>query len=138
MTRTEPYATAEGPCLVLIEGLELPVRYDQRVTVLDAMVDQFQDLLDEQFELSPDWVMGRGGYRYASIPPVCPDCSSDLGFSRPLLDSSNGAVADATCHDSCGWEGNAVYRLIDLAGSDGGPEQSIVAEGSLQPAYRPY
>lgn len=132
------YNTAAGPFMLLVEGAELPLRYDRRVEVLEAITGEFDELLTQEFGTSPDRVMGRTGHRYATIPAVCPNCGTGLGFSTPLLDTANGALAVATCRGSCGWTGSAVYRLIDLIGDQEKPVGSVVAGGDLQPAYQPY
>lgn len=123
--------------MFLIEGLELPAKYDRRVNALDDIADRFGAALSAEFDASPASVVGRAGYRYASIPAVCPDCGADLVFSNGVIDAANGAVAVATCRNRCGWTGRGVFRLIDLVDDDQAGE-SAVATGTLQPAYQPY
>lgn len=141
VTTPDPHGTTEGPCMVLIEGLELPIRYDRRATTLDSITSRFEDLLVADFDAEPDHLRGRAGYRYAAIPRVCPDCGARLEMSNPVGDATNGAVAATTCQQSCGWSGRAVFRLIDLVGNgtcDSPAVGSVVASETLQPAYQPY
>lgn len=124
--------------MLLVEGAELPFRPDRRADTLDAIGGRVDELLTQEFGLSPEWVTGRAGYRYASIPAVCPQCGARLGFSTPLPDTANGALAAAVCQGSCGWTGSAVYRLIDLVAGTERPIRSAVAAGDLEPSYRSY
>jgi hypothetical protein len=78
-----------------------------------------------------------------NIHTNCPDCEERLKILRPELDKENGATASARC--SCGWNGQAVYRLIDLLKSVDYEtsswlpnSRSCVAENELNVDYYPY
>jgi hypothetical protein len=40
--------------------------------------------------------------------------------------------------DQCDWSGDAVYRIIDLEGSESDAFESSVLTGDIAPSYDPY
>lgn len=79
------------------------------------------------------------GYRYAQVPVTCPLCSKRLDLQSVHLDTENGALASAVCSsDQCDWSGDAVYRIIDLEGSESDAFESSVLTGDITPSYLPY
>jgi hypothetical protein len=80
------------------------------------------------------------GPTYTSVRADCPNCDEYLKIHRPHLDTENGALAHARCPDeSCGWTGDAEYRLIDVVEHDGSDQpRSLVAEGRLTPNTQEY
>lgn len=79
------------------------------------------------------------GYRYAQVPATCPPCSEQLDLQSVHLDTENGALGSAVCSsDQCDWSGDAVYRIIDLEGSESDAFESSVLTGDIVPNYLPY
>jgi len=79
------------------------------------------------------------GYRYAQVPATCPLCSERLDLQSVHLDIENGALASAVCsNEECDWSGDAVYRIIDLEGSESDAFESSVLTGDIAPDYHPY
>lgn len=79
------------------------------------------------------------GYRYAQVPATCPLCSERLDLQNVHLYTENGALASAVCSsDQCDWSGDAVYRIIDLEGSESDGFESSVLTGDIAPDYHPY
>jgi len=79
------------------------------------------------------------GFRYAQVPATCPLCSERLDLQSVHLDIENGALASAVCSsEQCNWSGDAVYRIIDLEGSESDAFESSVLTGDIAPSYHPY
>ena len=137
---------------LLIDQLDIPDDEQQRTALLDDLETAVEEVLDDHGR-DADSLRTFGGHTYTSIDADCPQCGNQLKLIEPTLDTSNGAFATASC--SCGWHGDAIYRLIDLhetqsrtASDEGTPdskntvdilnESSSVRLHDIQPMYTPY
>ncbi len=66
-------------------------------------------------------------------------CSERLDLLSVYMNNENGAYASAECSsDHCEWSGDAVYRIVDLEGSESNAVESSVLTGDIIPNYSPY
>lgn len=137
---------------LFIERLDLPDDDQRRDDFLEDLEVAVEAVLAD-YGLDADYLSTFGGHTYTSIKADCPLCGDRLKLIEPTLDTSNGALATASCE--CGWRGDAVYRLIDLRETQADPsdnalttddrsiadvldETSSVRMYDIQPTYAPY
>jgi hypothetical protein len=139
---------------LVINQVNLPDDDHQRDALLEELETAVKTVLANS-ELSADRIKTVSGHTYTSIGSDCPQCGDQLKLIEPTLDDRNGAFATASC--TCGWRGDAIYRLIDLheAQSESQPtgydsltdsesstasleETSSVRLNDIQPDYTPY
>jgi hypothetical protein len=133
--------TAAHRLTITVDGVDLPVDEDVRHALLEDLRTEFRDLLVESHgvEVDQDDVTVATGYRYMQVPAECPLCGERLDLLSVHLDNENGAYARAKCPDeNCEWSGDAVYRIIDLEGSESDAVESSVLTGDITPSYDPY
>lgn len=126
---------------VTVESAKLPVDEDARNALLTEFRSRVSHLCDGLRGTDADLadIDVRTDYRYAKVPATCPLCSEQLDLQSIHLDTENGAFASAVCSSGqCGWSGDAVYRIIDLEGSESDAFESSVLTGDIMPNYRPY
>ena len=127
--------------MITIDTVDLPDHTDQRQDVLDDLRDQVLKLLDDhpQAHTADVEISVTTGSRYAQVPAVCPHCGEPVKLESIHMDDENGAFASAVCQSgTCSWSGDAVYRIIDLEGSEGEQFESAVLAGQLTPSYHSY
>lgn len=128
-------------CLTIhIEASDLPDDKETRATLSTDLGTAIRDVLAEH-EIDPENLRCIPGHAYATISTHCPVCRDKLELTEFTLDTSNGGHATARC--KCGWNGTAIYRLIDLhEHSDElipDPEEvSSVHRYDIDPQYTPY
>jgi hypothetical protein len=139
---------------VLVNQVDLPDDDDQRKALLDELETAVEAVLAE-YELTADRLKTISGHTYTSIESDCPQCGDRLKLIEPTLDHRNGAFATASC--TCGWRGDAIYRLIDFNENQSGSQPtdadtstdsestadyleqtSSVRSYDIQPDYSPY
>ena len=124
--------------MITIDAVDLSVDPDQRQDALAKQRGQILDLLDDHSQAhAVDVELSvTTGSRYAQVPAVCPHCGEPVCLESTHMDDENGAFASAVCQSgACAWSGDAVYRIIDLEGSDGEQFESAVLAGKLTPSY---
>ena len=140
-TMEDANQTAAYRLTITVDGVELPVHEEMRHALLGDLRAAIQDRLVERHgvEVDQDDITVATGYRYAQVPAECPLCSERLDLLSVHLDTENGAYASAMCSsDHCEWSGDAVYRIIDLEGSESNAVESSVLTGDITPSYSPY
>lgn len=133
--------TTEYRLTITVDGADLPVDETVRHAFLDGLGSQIRDLLVENHGIKVDQndVTVATGYRYAQVPAECPLCGERLDLLSVHLDDENGAYTSAMCPDeNCEWSGDAVYRIVDLEGSETDAFESSVLTGDITPSYYPY
>ncbi|MFC4452019.1 MULTISPECIES: hypothetical protein [Halobacteriales] len=126
---------------ITVDGVDLPVDEDVRHALLDDIRVAVRDRLGERHgvEVDQDDITVATGYRYVQVPAECPLCSERLDLLSVHLDNENGAYASAMCSSvHCEWSGDAVYRIVDLEGSESDAVESSVLTGDITPNYSPY
>ncbi|WP_148416383.1 hypothetical protein [Haloferax sp. KTX1] len=126
---------------ITIDGVDLPVDEEMRHALLDDLRVAVRDRFMERHgvEVDRDDITVGTGYRYAQVPAECPLCSERLDLLSVHLNNENGAYASAMCSDEdCEWSGDAVYRIVDLEGSESNAVESSVLTGDITPNYSPY
>jgi hypothetical protein len=96
---------------LLINQVDLLNDDHRRNALLEDLETAVKAVLAEH-GLTADWLKTVSGHIYTSIENDCPKCGDWLKLIEPTLNHSNGAFATASC--TCGWQGDAIYRLIDL------------------------
>jgi hypothetical protein len=133
--------TTASRLTIRVDGVELPVDEEMRYALLDDLRTAVRDRLKERHgvKVDQDDITVATGYRYAHVPADCPLCSKRLDLLSVHLDTENGAYASATCSsDHCDWSGDAIYRIVDLEGSETDAVESNVLTGDITPSYDPY
>jgi hypothetical protein len=126
---------------VTLDSAELPVDEQARNALLTEFRSRVGHLVEglRDIDAEQDDIDISTGYRYAQIPAACPLCSERLDLQSVHLDTENGALASAVCSsEECDWSGDAVYRIIDLEGSESDAFESSVLTGNIDPSYHPY
>jgi len=126
---------------ITLDSAELPVDQQARNALLTEFRSRVGHLVEGLRGIDADQgdVDVSTGYRYAQVPATCPLCSERLDLQSVHLDTENGALASAVCSsDQCDWSGDAVYRIIDLEGSESDGFESSVLTGDIAPDYHPY
>jgi hypothetical protein len=126
---------------ITLDSAELPVDQQARNALLTEFRSRVGHLVEGLRGIDADQgdVDVSTGYRYAQVPATCPLCSERLDLQSVHLDTENGALAGAVCSsDQCDWSGDAVYRIIDLEGSESDGFESSVLTGDIAPSYHPY
>ena len=126
---------------ITLDSAELPVDQQARNALLTEFRSRVGHLVEglRDIDAEQDDIDISTGYRYAQIPAACPLCSERLDLQSVHLDTENGALASAECSsDECDWSGDAVYRIIDLEGSESDAFESSVLTGDIAPSYHPY
>ena len=126
---------------ITIGRADLPVDEAVRHGLLDDFGSQIRDLLVECHggEVDQNDITIATGYRYAQVPADCPLCGERLDLLSVHLDDENSAYASAMCPDEdCEWSGDAVYRIVDLEGSETDTFESSVLTDDITPSYYPY
>ncbi|ELY84420.1 hypothetical protein [Natrinema gari] len=133
--------TTPSRLTITVDGADLPINEDGRHALLDDLKTAVRDQLEERHgvETDQDDITVATGYRYAQVPADCPRCHERLDLLSVHLDEENGAYASATCSsEDCDWSGDAVYRIVDLEGSETDAIESSVLTGDIAPTYSPY
>jgi hypothetical protein len=133
--------TTASRLTIRVDGVELPVDEKMRYALLDDLKIAVRDRLEERHgvKVDQDDITVATGYRYAQVPAECPLCSERLDLLSVHLNDENGAYASATCQsEACEWSGDAVYRIVDLEGSESNAVESSVLTGDITPSYDPY
>jgi hypothetical protein len=133
--------TTASRLTITVDGADLPINEDGRHALLNDLKTAVRDQLEERHgvETDQDDITVATGYRYAQVPADCPLCSERLDLLNVHLDEENGAYAHASCSsEDCGWSGDAVYRIVDLEGSETDVIESSVLTGDIPPSYSPY
>lgn len=126
---------------ITVNGVELPVDEEMRHALLDDLRVAVRNRLGERDGVEVDQadITVATGYRYVQVPAECPLCSERLDLLSVHLNNGNGAYASARCSsDHCEWSGDAVYRIVDLEGSENNAVESSVLTGDITPNYAPY
>jgi len=126
---------------ITVDDVDLPVDEDVRYALLDDLRAAVRDRFVENHGVEVDQadITVATGYRYVQVPAECPLCSEELDLLSVHLNTENGAYASATCSsDHCEWSGDAVYRIVDLEGSESDAIESSVLTGEITPSYAPY
>jgi len=133
----------ESPVIALAECCDLPDDGKLKEELMQDLAKTFAE-----YGVSPDHIKLFDGDMYAqtNVHTQCPECRERLKFGSFELGPENGARAGAVC--SCGWSGDAIYRLIDLHEDDVDEEtknnrtelepESCVANNILDVIYTPY
>jgi hypothetical protein len=133
--------TTEYRLTITVDDADLPINETVRHAFLDNLGSQIRDLLVENhgIEVAENDITVATGYRYAQVPADCPLCGERLDLLSVHLDDENGAYTSAMCPDEdCEWSGDAVYRIVDLEGSETDAFESSVLTGDITPSYYPY
>ena len=126
---------------ITLDSAELPVDEQVRNALLTEFRSRVGHLVEglRGIDAEQDDIDISTGYRYAQVPATCPLCSERLDLQSVHLDTENGALASAVCSsDECDWSGDAVYRIIDLEGSESDAFESSVLTGDIAPDYLSY
>ena len=126
---------------ITLDSAELPVDEQARNALLNEFHSRVGHLVEGLHGIDVDQgdIDVSTGYRYAQVPATCPLCSKRLDLQSVHLDTENGALASAVCSsDQCDWSGDAVYRIVDLEGSESDAFESSVLTGDIAPNYLPY
>ena len=126
---------------ITLDSAELPVDEQARNALLNEFRSRVGHLVDGLRGIGADQgdIDVSTGYSYAQVPATCPLCSERLDLQSVHLDTENGALASAVCSsEECNWSGDAVYRIIDLEGSESDAFESSVLTGDIAPDYLPY
>ena len=126
---------------ITLDSAELPVDEQVRNALLTEFRSRVGHLVEglRGIDAKQDDIDISTGYRYAQVPATCPFCSERLDLQSVHLDTENGALASAVClSEECDWSGDAVYRIIDLEGSESDAFESSVLTGDIAPSYHPY
>ncbi len=121
-----------------ITGLDLSASDDQREVLRDVLEERLTSLLSTELDQPTAEVQSHCGYWYASVPPICPDCSGALEIQSIHLGDGRDAFALARCSDDCGWDGDAAFKLVDLDKRIDDDYQSSVCAGTSTPEYHAY
>lgn len=133
--------TAAYRVSITLNGAELPLDEQARNALLAEFRSRIGHLVEGLHGIDADQgdIDVSTGYRYAQVPATCPLCSERLDLQSVHLDTENGALTSAVCSsDQCDWSGDAVYRIIDLEGSESDAFESSVLTGDITPSYLPY
>ncbi|GAB7010812.1 hypothetical protein [Halorubrum trueperi] len=133
--------TAAYRLTITVDGADLPIDEDGRHALLEDLRTAIRNRLGERHgvETDQDDITVATGYRYAQVPADCPLCSERLDLLSVHLDEENGAYAHASCSsEDCDWSGDAVYRIVDLEGSETDAIESSVLTGDIAPTYSSY
>lgn len=126
---------------ITLDSAELPVNEQARNALLTEFCSRVGHLVEGLRGIGADQadIDVSTGYRYAHVPATCPLCSERLDLQSVHLDTENGALASAVCSsEECEWSGDAVYRIVDLEGSESDAFESSVLTGDIAPNYLPY
>ena len=126
---------------ITLDSAKLPIDEQARSALLTEFRSRVGHLVEglRGIDAEQDDIDISTGYRYAQVPATCPFCSERLDLQSVHLDTENGALASAVCSsDLCNWSGDAVYRIIDLEGSESDAFESSVLTGDIAPDYLPY
>ena len=126
---------------ITLDCAELPIDEQARNALLTEFRSRVSHLVEglRGIDVEQDDIDISTGYRYAQVPATCPLCSKRLDLQSVHLDTENGALASAVCSsEECDWSSDAVYRIIDLEGSESDAFESSVLTGDIAPSYHPY
>jgi len=126
---------------ITLDSAKLPVDEQARNALLTEFRSRVGHLVDglRGIDAEQDDIDISTRYRYAQVPATCPLCSKPLDLQSVHLDTGNGALASAVCSsEECDWSGDAVYRIIDLEGSESDAFESSVLTGDIALSYHPY
>ena len=126
---------------ITLDSTELPVDEQARNALLNEFCSRVGHLVEGLRGIDTDQgdIDVSTGYHYAQVPATCPLCSERLDLQSVHLDTENGALASAVCSsEECDWSGDAVYRIVDLEGSESDAFESSVLTGDIAPNYLPY
>lgn len=129
--------TTEERVTITLRDYPIPVAENDRGIGLKVLEDTVSDLLGDSID--PASVTVTTGHRFTQIDDECPRCGGTLEL-RDYTYCNGGAVAEANCINApdCEWRGQAVYRLVDLAGGAIRNSESAVTTGKVTPTYYPY
>jgi len=126
---------------ITLDSAKLPVDEQARNALLTEFRSRVGHLVDglRGIDVEQDDIDISTGYRYAQVPATCPLCSERLDLQSVHLIQRTGPWLRAECSsDECDWSGDAVYRIIDLEGSESDAFESSVLTGDIAPSYHPY
>ncbi|WP_255194713.1 hypothetical protein [Natronobeatus ordinarius] len=126
---------------ITLDSAELPIDEQVRNALLTEFRSRVGHLVEglRGIDAEQGDVDVSTGYRYSQVPATCPLCSEQLDLQSVHIDTENGALASAVCSsDQCDWNGDAVYQIIDLEGSESDAFESSVLTGDIAPSYHPY
>jgi hypothetical protein len=129
--------TVEKRVMITVRDYPVPVVEDDREIGLEALEDAINDQLGN--DIDPASITATTGHHFTEIDDECPRCGGTLEL-RDYTYCNGGAVAEANCINApdCEWRGQAVYRLVDLAGGAVKDGESAVTTGEVTPTYIPY
>lgn len=136
----ETLPRTETRLTISVATIDLPIDDQDRQAVLDELGDHVGSWLDEHSDVESDASISvTTGQQYSQVSAVCPRCGEPLEVHGIHMDDENGAFAVAVCNGTnCDWSGDAVYRIIDLEGSEGDAYESAVGAGDVIPSYHQY
>lgn len=100
-----------NPLLISVRSASLPEDREE----IRQRVQEIKSALEEvllSYNVDPSRIKPFDGDVYSQIEANCPDCGEPLTLTEFDLGPENGRDSRATCE--CGYEGRAVYRLVDL------------------------
>lgn len=138
---TEPERTTVERLAITVTDVDLPSDETIRDDVLADLRAAVRDRLaaHDAVDMDRTDVSVTTGHQYASLPAACPCCGTALDRQSIHMDDGNGAFVSVVCpSDECRWSGDAVYRIVDLQGSETDAFESSVLAGHARPRYHPY
>lgn len=136
---TSPETTDETTTVsITITDLDLPETDEERKAAIETLREDLRTLIATEFEQPTTEVDVQIGHWFASVSPTCPDCGEALDIQDIHLGDGEDAFAVARCTDTCGWAGDAVFKLIDLDNGVDGNYESSVHTRNKTPKYYPY
>lgn len=138
MNETAP--RSEHQLTITVASVALPVDDQERQAVLNELDEYVNEWLVDHREVDLNAEISvTMGHQYSQVSAVCPRCGEALEVHGIHTDNENGAFAVAVCSgEDCDWSGEAIYRIIDLEGSEGEAYESAVQAGDVIPSYFPY
>lgn len=140
---TSPGNHSDGPhaqrITLTITGTELPSEEDDLQSLLEHLEEAARTVLTDVVGKANADIDSCLSHWYATVKPTCPDCGRLLDLQDIYLGDGTTAYSLAVCPDSCGWSGDAVFRVIDLDRRVGEEDyESAVLVGRATVIYRPY
>lgn len=99
------------PLIIIARNCTLPEDEGKKQQSLQAFKSALANACLD-YDVYPDSFAIFDGHIYSQVELSCPDCGDNLAVRE--FNSGPGNGADATAKCSCGFQGRAVYRLIDL------------------------
>lgn len=135
-------AMIDDPLIIVAKNSALPDATEEKNNCLEVLTSALADVFVD-FRVYPDGFSVYDGHLYSQVELSCPDCGTAMTPIHISPGPENGASAAIQC--SCGFEGRAVYRLVDIERNtdyDTVEEMfetgSTVADDESAVAYTPY